>query len=233
MTEKSIEQLREDHSRMLANAVDLGMEVPQELTPDFETVEVGRTICAAISKLLQEFKKGLDETDDTKSTPKPRKSSGAKKPKKPRAANKKADPPVVEPDGETVETDGETVREEENTEMIAKKKGTAKGGAKKAAPTKKAAKKAVGKKAAAHKARDGKVKTRSGVERSTGIGGIKLEDNQKVVIVVKDPPELKKKSKWADRLKKVYAHVGKKVGDFGGSKSDIKWAINYGLIKVS
>jgi hypothetical protein len=80
---------------------------------------------------------------------------------------------------------------------------------------------------------DDMVRRRDGTERHIGIGHIKIDDNQKVVVLVKDPPEMKKKTKWADRLKKVYNHAGKKVGDFAGSKSDIKWAINFGLIKVA
>lgn len=227
MAEKTLEMLQEQHADMLAQAIDLGMEVPQDLVPEFSTREVGEATCQSLDKLLAEFRRGLDDggSEDvdaaaTKKAPK-RKRSGGKSKK-----------------SESDTNSGETAAEEkEKSDMptATAKKATAKkkAPAKSKAPAKKAAAAAKSKKAATHKARDGMVRRRDGTERHVGIGHIKLDEGQKVQIVVKDPPDLKKSTKWAARLKKVYAHAGKKVGDFAGSKSDIKWAINFGLIKVS
>ena len=67
MTKKTLEQLQEQQSEMCATAVDLGLKVPQDLTIDFDSVEVGATVVSNLDALIRKFREGLDEGGDKKS----------------------------------------------------------------------------------------------------------------------------------------------------------------------
>lgn len=212
MSERTVEELSELHSQMLAQAVDLGMDVPEDLTPEFTTTETGRAVVDSLEKLLKQFRAGLDIGDESKESeteeqPAPRAARLRKK----RQSGKKAKPDS----GKAPKSQSE---ESQVTEKTAKK------------TTKKAAaKKAPAKKAAAKKS----AKSASSANARSPVGRSKYTPEMKITAVVKDPPELQKKTKWADRLRKVYAAVGKKVADFKGSHADLTSAIKKGMIKVS
>lgn len=210
MTEKSLQDLQVLQSEMLATAVDLGMKIPEDLELEFSTVEVGRTTCDSLDKLIREFRAGLDQEDtsagdavsqDTASSAR----VGGSKPRK-RKTTKTT----------TTEAAPEAQKEETTVKKPAKKST-----AKKTKASKKAAKpaKKTAKKAAAPRA-----------PRS------KYGEKAKIVIVVKDPPVLKKDTKWAKRLKKVYDNGGKLVSAFveaKGSLADLSSAVKKGLVKVA
>jgi len=60
MAKKTIEQLQEEHSEMLATAGDLGMDVSDDLKIDFDTAEVGATVVKSLDSLIRKFRAGLD-----------------------------------------------------------------------------------------------------------------------------------------------------------------------------
>lgn len=51
---KTLEQLQETHSEMLATANDVGVEVPEELRETFSDAKAGATICRLLDKLIKE-----------------------------------------------------------------------------------------------------------------------------------------------------------------------------------
>lgn len=87
---KTLEVLQEDHSRLCAEAGDLGLSVPEDLTVDFDTAEVGATVVSNLEALIRKFRTGVDEavadaaeeahseTDNT--PPAPRKAQAKKQP---------------------------------------------------------------------------------------------------------------------------------------------------------
>jgi hypothetical protein len=124
---KTLEQLQQEQAEMIATAIDLGLELPQELMADFDVSTVGERITKDIDKLIKQFRAGLDEGGSEKplATPPekvqkaPAKRAASKKQPKATPA-KEVDPP----------TEGDTT---------VAKKAVAKKAAKK--PAKKAAKK--------------------------------------------------------------------------------------------
>lgn len=145
---KTLEQLQEEHSEMLATAAELGVRVPVELTTDFTSAEVGGTVCSNLDALIRKFREGLDQSDDVAAqknavavdeamsddAPRPPKAA-AKKKSNPKAKPKKAAPPA--------RTEAAPAKENSGEEQVAKTAKKAGKPAKKAA--KPAAKKAAGK----------------------------------------------------------------------------------------
>jgi Sec-independent protein translocase protein TatA len=62
---KTLEQLQEEHSEMLATADDLGMDMGKypDLTADFSVVDVGATIVSNLDALIRQFRRGIDEVE--------------------------------------------------------------------------------------------------------------------------------------------------------------------------
>lgn len=122
-----LQELHERHSELCATAHQRGIAVPENLTKDFDTAEVGRAVCSGIEALLRENgiaeDAGSEHTDPAPST----------KPKRAKS-KKKAAAPAAAPQ-----------QEEEKTMTTKSKKTKAKKASKKSAKTN--ARKAVGKKA--------------------------------------------------------------------------------------
>lgn len=82
---KTLEQLQETHSEMLATAADIGFEVPEELKADITDLAAGGAIVAALDTAIREFRKGVagdNEGSDTvaASPSKPKKTVTKTKP---------------------------------------------------------------------------------------------------------------------------------------------------------
>jgi hypothetical protein len=132
MTKKTLEQLQEEHSTLCAQTADLGLRVPQDLTIDFDSAEVGSTVVSNLEALIRKYRAGLDQSDgladasegehsaDDDVTPRP---SRARANKKARSSTKVADD--AQPAGES------TVANTAKKAKVAKNK-TAKKVAKKA-----------------------------------------------------------------------------------------------------
>lgn len=58
---KTLEELQEQHSEMLATAGDLGMSVPSDLKETFTDPVVGKTIVSNLDSLIREFRKAKKE----------------------------------------------------------------------------------------------------------------------------------------------------------------------------
>lgn len=221
MTEQTtVEELATTHSEMLAQAADLGVHVPDDLTLEFTTVETGRTVCDSLDKILSEARAKLQ--DD--------KSSGSEE-STAQAAPKKAAKPRKKKGQDT--KPAETAAEGE-TEMAATAKKTT--GKKTASKTSKktSSKQATAKKAATAKARSGNVPRSKTGGTALSVASVTFTENSKVQIADKAyiDAQMKKGTDWSARLKKVVAHAGKKVSDFNGPKSDIKWAVIRGAVKI-
>jgi hypothetical protein len=54
MANKTLEQVQETHSEMLATANDMGLEVPEELRDTFTDAKAGVAICKALDKIIKE-----------------------------------------------------------------------------------------------------------------------------------------------------------------------------------
>lgn len=109
MTNMTLEQLQDQHSKLCAMAHEKGIEVAEELTVDFTTTLEGKAICAVLSKAL-----GIaEDSEEAHSEP--------AKPKKARAKK-----PVVE-----------VTAEQESDVVVAKKTKAKKAPAKKAVAKKK------------------------------------------------------------------------------------------------
>ncbi len=63
MAKKTLEELQEIHSEMCATAADLGMNVPEDLTVDFDTAELGATVVSSLDALIRKFQAGTDGGD--------------------------------------------------------------------------------------------------------------------------------------------------------------------------
>lgn len=136
---KTLEALQEDHSRLCAEAGDLGLSVPEDLTLDFDTAEVGATVVSNLEALIRKHKGEPSVNEAVADVPEG--EHDAPRPKRARTTNNKKarSPAKAAGDGQPA---GET------TVAKAPKKVAVKKAAKK---TK--AKKTVVKKAAAKKAK--------------------------------------------------------------------------------
>jgi len=56
VTTKTLEELQELHSEMLATASDLGLEVPEDLKMNFTDQSVGATVCSNLDALIREHR---------------------------------------------------------------------------------------------------------------------------------------------------------------------------------
>jgi hypothetical protein len=247
MIMKSLEELQVLHAEQLATAGDLGIEVPEDLTLEFETAEVGRTTCDSLHALIVKFREGLDSKDenvqaaeeqpeqpqlpDTAAGRKIKKQraktadESASKPKKPAKA-KKAEAAATETPAE--------VPEEESTvtETKVKKSTAKKPAAKKAAKSAKSAKPKAAKAAPTSANKAKKAATKTAAPKNPMPKAKKYGENAKIKVLVKSPPELEKKTKWAERLKKVIAANGKKVKDAGVPMLDLRTAEWRGVISI-
>lgn len=91
--EKTLEELQETHSEMLATAVDIGLEVPDELKADFTDPGAGATIVSNLDALIREHrqKNGVAAEDEV------RQNAPPKKVKKTKATKTKKPAPRPEP----------------------------------------------------------------------------------------------------------------------------------------
>ncbi len=64
MTQETLQKLHERYSELYARAHQLDLMIPNDLTVDFETVEVGRTVCASLTELLRFHEVPEEETSD-------------------------------------------------------------------------------------------------------------------------------------------------------------------------
>ncbi len=86
--EKTLQKLQEEHSELCAQAAQLGITVPEDLTVDFDTVLVGKAVCASLANLIG-VAEAPEEEHSAASPPK------TKKPKKAKAKEKEADAPAT------------------------------------------------------------------------------------------------------------------------------------------
>lgn len=64
----NLADLQTNHAEMLATAGDLGLEVPESEATEFDTEEVGRTVCAALHKRIQDAKSAAADTADSQNS---------------------------------------------------------------------------------------------------------------------------------------------------------------------
>jgi hypothetical protein len=136
---KTLEQLQEEHSEMLATATDLGMKIPEEFTVDFATAEAGAAVCSNLDALIRQFRSGIDEQDAKKGVAADvAESDNVTSVKSPKSKKTSAKKSTKAAPAEAAETSGEA------TVAKTAKKATAKKATKKPA-AKKAVKKAASK----------------------------------------------------------------------------------------
>lgn len=142
MTKKTLEQLREMHSELCARAHDKGVEVPADLTIDFDTALVGQAICTSLANLIGDVgvAEGANEAQDAPETPKSKKTARAAKAKKTKPA-------------ESAPQERDTAAQQQESKVATAKKATKSKGVKKATKKKVVAKKGAAKKGAAKKTR--------------------------------------------------------------------------------
>lgn len=208
MTEKTLEQLQETHSEMLATAHDLGLELPTELTLDFTDAGAGAAICSNIDALIRAHREGREVLagDDDKGH-NDESSSAPKKPKRASSSQKKAKKPADKKSAGT------------NTE---EKTDVAKSPAKKSA-----AKKAAKKKSTAN------ARTKaggSGKQRAT------FAEDAKITATGKENPSSLDSGK-GQRIANVLKHNGKTVKTYlstgKGKRGTLGWCVANGLVKVA
>ena len=212
MTEKKLEELQEDHSQMLATAVDLGIELPEELKADFTDAGAGATICSNLDALIRahqtgrETAKPLAEDDDKSDTDVSSKPKSASK-KKPKAAAKAATTEKPRPSGTAKKAAPKDSGSQQQEKPVAKT----------------AAKKATAKKAAKKKA--------TGNARKAVAA---FDEKAKITKTGKDNPAREGSGKF-DRIANVLAHNGKTVGTYltKGKVGTLRWCVNKGLVKVA
>lgn len=84
MTSDSIARLNEKHSQLCARAHALNIDLPEELTAEFDSEETGRTVCSNIDALIRaaQAKNGLaEDTGTVHKDPVKRKTPKATKPR--------------------------------------------------------------------------------------------------------------------------------------------------------
>lgn len=224
MAKMTVEQLQEEHSEMLATATDLGVAVPEDLTIDFDTVEVGATVCSNLDALIRKFRAGLDaadedndEAEEDESDDKPIADEVETVQVAPKTKSKKKSAPKKQPADDA----GATLKEKQ----VVKKETV-----KSAKATKKVAKGAGAKKAAAAPAKGAGAKKAGG----SPIGRSKYSDDMKITAIKKDIMDgVRKGTVWHERLSKVAAAVGKTVASFKGDRPALSSAVQKGLIKVA
>lgn len=217
MTEKTLEQLQETHSEMLATAHDLGLELPTELTLDFTDAGAGAAICSNIDALIRAHREGREVLagDDDKghnatSAPQPKRtkksSSGEASASPPKAKKASAKKPADKKSAGT------------NTE---EKTDVAKSPAKKSA-----AKKAAKKKSTAN----ARTKAGGGKQRAT------FAEDAKITATGKENPSSLDSGK-GQRIANVLKHNGKTVKTYlstgKGKRGTLGWCVANGLVKVA
>lgn len=224
---KTIEQLQEEHSEMLATAADLGMKVPEDMTAEFDTAEAGAVTCSNLDALIRKFREGLDEGGETKKVVAEddvkkedaeveEVKSKVTAPKKGAVTKKKTTKSTEAAPAKAAETSGE--------DQMAKtaKKAPAKKAAKKKAPAKKAAKKAGGKAAAA--------------KGSNGGGGTRFAEDATIKWGAGKKNPAREGAGRYDRIEQVMKASGKTVKAFvasGGNPTTLRNCVNAKLCSVS
>lgn len=145
MTEKTLQQLQEEHSALCARAIDLKIKVPEDLTVDFDTVEGGNNVVNQLQKLIDNVLAKDSGSEHSAPVRKAKKATAKKASVKPAAG---------------------AAKQQEKTKMAKTvKKTTAK-----KAPAKKAAKKGAVKKARSGNTKVSKViaglKSKAGITRA-------------------------------------------------------------------
>lgn len=131
-----MQKLHEKHTQLCARAHELGIELPEDLTAEFESEETGRAVCSNIEALIRAApnNSGVAEGGEVVHNPDASKTPRAKKPK----ANK----PTVQSDGGATDEDSTMRKSTKTKKTVAKKtaKKSAKANARKPAGKKVAAK---------------------------------------------------------------------------------------------
>jgi hypothetical protein len=207
MAKKTLEELQEQHTEMLASAHDIGLEVPEELRAEFTDEKAGVAICNALDKLIKENVAEDDEGEEGAEAAPPPKAKAPRKAKAKVAA-------VT------------TVDEDEIKETKVK--------AKKAVAKKTTAKKAVAKKAkktvaAAKKNGNGKAAAANG----NGKGRSRFDEDAKIQWVGEEIPGREGTGRY-QRIENVKKHGGKTVATYlkSGPSKTLRWCVNNGLAKV-
>lgn len=206
---KTLEQLQETHSEMLATSADIGFEVPEELKADITDLAAGGAIVAALDTAIREFRKGVagdNEGSDTVAAS-PSKPKSKKTVTKTKPAADDVPPPIKE----------KTVT----------KKAVKKAAVKKA-PAK--AKPAAAKPAAAKPA-----KKASAPKGAGAVARASFSDDAKITWLGKDNPA-REKSGRHERIELVRKANGKSVKTFRAGKgrgSTLSWCVKQGLAKVA
>lgn len=128
---KSIEELQNDHSQMLATAGDLGF-TPTEAqgAVEFDDIEAGVAACTSLHEAITAFRAGLDEGDGKGLASDTEKAQGA--PKSPKKAAKKSATKKVT-SNKAKDKDPSPAQEKQVAKKAAKKAPAKKAPAKKAA----------------------------------------------------------------------------------------------------
>jgi hypothetical protein len=224
MTEKTLEQLQEEHAEMLATSYDIGLEVPEELKADFADAGAGATINSALDALIREYRDQKGDglaTDGEGEHTEAEASSEVAPPKKPKKARpKKAKPAKV---AETPPTSGETDVAVVKAEKTSERKASAKKAKAPAAKKAGAAKKAPGKKAAAN------------ARKPVVARAPKFDEGAKITRTGKENPS-RAESGRGQRIANVLKHNGKTLKTFfasGGKQGTLNWCVKNGLVKVA
>src|SRR6266566_857591 len=96
MTKKTLAELQEKHSELCAQAADRGVSVPEDLTIDFDSAEVGSAVVATLEGLVNN-RVGVDQKDVAEGSEE--EHAAAIKPKK--AKSKKRAETIPVPDANT------------------------------------------------------------------------------------------------------------------------------------
>lgn len=198
----SLEDLQTRHSEMCATAGDLGIEIPKDLTLEFDTQTAGEDICERVDALIQEGIK-RQETEKMRKAAKEKKAAARDKKKVAPAEGKaQADGAVVPPPPEKKETKTpqQKMAEQKAARLARDSAKAAIEGEKtvaKKAVKKGAAKKAVAKKKASNGASAGGTRT-------------KFPEDAKVTWTAKENPARKDTARW-ERYEKLRKASGKTV----------------------
>lgn len=106
MTKKTLEELQETHSEMLATASDVGLEVPEELKGSITDAGAGETITRNLDALIREHqaKKSVATEGEKEQGTAATSESSTKKPQRPKRASAATTKAQDDPEPNTRET---------------------------------------------------------------------------------------------------------------------------------
>ncbi len=225
MTKKTLEKLQEDHSEMCATAADLGMKVPADLTVDFDSVEVGATVCDNLDALIRQFRQGLEEEEQQEllevlaADVEEEQTEVEAEPAKPVKEKKKKAPKSKKTSAASTEAIPAEADQEGVTDVAAAAKKTAK----------KAVSKANGKAAP----KTAKVKA---AKKAGGKPGSRFPDEGKITWITGKKNPAREGAGRHGRIDKLMKSSGKTVKAFvasGGNPETLRNCVKAGLCKIA